>query len=296
MITYPKISIVTPSYNQVDFLEQTIRSILSQGYPNLEYIIIDGGSSDGSVEIIKKYDSSLAYWETAKDEGMYHALNKGFSKSTGEIMGWTNSDDVLAEGALFTMADLFSRNKKVEWIQGYPTVINVEGKIVFQRPQVYSKYFFFLHQYRNYQFIQQESTFWKRGLWLKSGGELDTQFSVAADFDLWMRFFLHAKLYCTDKQLGAFRSRQGQLSQNKERYLKEASVSVKKNYQQLGILDQWLVRGLLFFDRGGLGRASLFGRIKNKLVSLLLYRKHSLALLLFAFLFSVQGYKSSCSQ
>jgi glycosyltransferase involved in cell wall biosynthesis len=92
MENYPRISIVTPSFNDVEYLEQTILSIINQGYPNLEYVIIDGGSTDGSVDIIKKYADHLAYWVSEKDQGMYHAIQKGFQKTTGEIMGWINSD------------------------------------------------------------------------------------------------------------------------------------------------------------------------------------------------------------
>ena len=96
---YPKISIVTPNYNGVKYLEQTIVSVLNQNYPNLEYIIIDGGSTDGSVEIIKKYESKLSYWVSEPDMGLYHAIQKGFEKSTGEIMAWINSDDMYVKGS-----------------------------------------------------------------------------------------------------------------------------------------------------------------------------------------------------
>jgi glycosyltransferase involved in cell wall biosynthesis len=102
---WPKISIVTPSFNQGQFLEETIRSVLLQNYPNLEYIIIDGGSSDESVDIIKKYEPWITYWVSEKDDGQAHAINKGLFRCTGEIFNWINSDDFLTEGALRVVAE-----------------------------------------------------------------------------------------------------------------------------------------------------------------------------------------------
>ena len=115
---YPRISVVTPSYNQGMFLEETIRSVLLQGYPNLEYIIMDGGSTDNSVEIIKKYEPYLAYWVSESDRGQSHALNKGFHLATGDLIGWQNSDDYYASNAFAYAAQASLHHKDVDIIYG----------------------------------------------------------------------------------------------------------------------------------------------------------------------------------
>jgi glycosyltransferase involved in cell wall biosynthesis len=231
---HPKITVVTPNYNQGNYLERTILSVLNQKYPNLEYIIIDGGSTDVSVAIIKKYQELLHYWVSEKDQGMYDALNKGFKKSSGTIMCWINSDDVLWEGSLEYVAEVFARNSNIYWLQGYPSVINEVGDLYFQRPPVHKAEFFYLKKYeQDFTFIQQESTFWSRSLWNKAGGLLDESYDLAADFDLWMRFFKYEKLYCSKCQLGAFRKREGQRSSDIDKYLAEAKISIEKSWKQL---------------------------------------------------------------
>ena len=115
-LNYSKISIVTPSYNQSQFLERTILSVLNQNYPNLEYLIIDGGSTDGSVEIIRKYEKYLAYWVSEKDNGQADAINRGFQKSTGKILAWLNSDDIYLPGTLLKVSETFNKNPEVDLI------------------------------------------------------------------------------------------------------------------------------------------------------------------------------------
>lgn len=245
---YPKISVVTPNYNLGNFIESTILSVLNQHYPNLEYIIIDGGSIDNSLQVIKKYESKISYFVTEPDKGMYDAINKGFAVATGDILCWINSDDVLWEGSLHHVAKIFSENKQVQWLQGFPSLINEAGELVFQRKPVVSKFHFYLRKYKSdFSFIQQESTFWTKKLWDVAGGNINLDYKLAGDFDLWMRFFKYAKLHASKKQLGAFREREGQLSKNISLYLEETEKSIQTHYKTLSLTDRIYLWYLNFF-------------------------------------------------
>ena len=239
MNKYPKISIVTVNYNGALFLEETILSVLGQGYPNLEYIIIDGGSNDGSVDIIKKYQDKLAYWVSEPDNGMYHALQKGFFKSTGEIMAWINADDIYHPKSLFSVAEIFSISG-IEWIVGNPSRIDSLGRTVFCHGiSRWSKYDYYSYDYK---FIQQESIFWKRSLWEKAGGHISTELKYAGDMELWLRFFRYAQLFPTTALLGGFRQWSiNQLSiNNMQKYCDEAEYSLRQ--EQLSEQDRIIIR------------------------------------------------------
>jgi glycosyltransferase involved in cell wall biosynthesis len=125
---WPKISIVTPSYNQGKYIEETIRSVIMQGYPNLEYIVIDGGSTDNTVEIIKKYQNNISYWVSEKDKGQTHAINKGFEKATGDIVAYLNSDDVYMPYSFSVVADIMTR-WDISWLAGVRSHLNPSGSI-----------------------------------------------------------------------------------------------------------------------------------------------------------------------
>ena len=202
---FPLISIVTPSFNQGEFLEECIDSILGQNYPNLEYVIMDGGSADNSVEIIKKYEKYLRYWQSKPDGGQYAAINEGFKKTSGEIMTWLNSDDMYHDDSLFTVAYLFSTHENVGWLTGRPTHWNKDGELLaVEDLSTYCRSDFLLKNYNN-PFIQQESTFWRRSLWEQAGGYVDESLGYAGDLELWVRFFRHAELYSVDALLGGYR-------------------------------------------------------------------------------------------
>jgi glycosyltransferase involved in cell wall biosynthesis len=240
-LNLPKISIVTPSWNQGRFIEETIESVLSQRYPNLEYIIMDGGSTDGSVEIIKKFAPQLAYWQSQKDGGQYQAINDGFALSTGEVMGWINSDDKLLPWCLQTVGDIFAAHPSVEWISSlFPFGWSESGKAATCRAaEGYSSEEFWLGHYlpgrekEGRYSIQQESTFWRRSLWDRAGG-LDVSLKFAGDFDLWARFFkAGAEVYGVGVPLGGFRHQQDQKSfQQEGANIKEAEESLARHGQK----------------------------------------------------------------
>lgn len=197
-----KISIVTPSFNQGKFLEETILSVINQNYKNLEYILIDGGSTDDSVDIIKKYQDKLSYWISEKDNGQAHALNKGFSKTTGEIMGWINSDDKYYQWTFNVVSEIFQKFPDVNWIVGINSWFDEKGRLYKTEPVFKNIYDFLTNQY---QWIQQESVFWRRSLWEKAGGKINENYKLMIDGELWCRFFLYDDLWHVDRIIGGFR-------------------------------------------------------------------------------------------
>jgi glycosyltransferase involved in cell wall biosynthesis len=186
---YPKITLVTPSFNQAIYLEQTILSVIGQNYPNLEYCIIDGGSHDGSIEIIKRYSKYITWWISEVDRGQSDAINKGFQQSTGDILGWLNSDDILFPNALFHIANKFGDQKlpKIELLYGASLYLNESdgtGRIIV--PPNYEKDTL---KYTNY--VIQSSAFWTRELWEKTG-QLNIDYKYTMDWD----WFIRATSFC----------------------------------------------------------------------------------------------------
>lgn len=198
----PVISIVTPAYNSARFIERTIKSVIYQGYPELEYIIQDGGSTDGTVEIIKKYEQRLKHFESRKDDGQTHAINLGFQHASGEIMMYLNADDVLLPGTLDYVANYFATHPEVDVVYGHRLIVNEDDLVI-------GDWIMPPHDdeaLRWADYIPQETLFWRRRIWEKIGGNLDENFQFAMDWDLLLRFqAAGAKFKRLPRFLAAFR-------------------------------------------------------------------------------------------
>jgi glycosyltransferase involved in cell wall biosynthesis len=230
-VRWPRITMVTAVYNGEKYLEATIRSIIEQGYPNLEYIIVNDGSTDGTVDIIKRYEGQLACWVSQPNRGLYAALNEGFARSTGEVMGWLNASDRMYEKGLFVVGSVFAKFPELEWITGRPTACNQAGMAVFIGGlRRWSQYRFLAGANKH---IQQESTYWKRTLWEKAGG-LDESYRAEGDFELWVRFFRHARLYPVDALIASYRFHDDALSYgNIERYNEVCEKIVERELEMV---------------------------------------------------------------
>lgn len=231
-----KISIVTVCYNMKDYIEQTILSILSQGYGNLEYIIIDGGSVDGTQDILKKYSDRLAYYVSEPDQGMYDALRKGLSRATGDIIGWLNADDIYLPGAFKTLERIFSSFPEVEWLGSRTAFLSENGALTHVLPKTAIRTRKDIREGWCREdllgYLMQEGMFWRRSL-MEKAGLPDPAFRYAGDFEFWVRFAGCADIHYTDVPLAAFRRRSAGLSSAaKDAYLNEveAIIAGKKRF------------------------------------------------------------------
>ncbi|MBK7449326.1 MAG: glycosyltransferase [Anaerolineales bacterium] len=199
----PLVTIVTPSFNQADYLEATIKSVLEQSYPHIEYIIMDGGSTDGSVDVIQKYAGKLRYWESAKDKGQTDAINKGFNRAKGDILAWLNSDDTYANpNAIADAVNFLLANPEVAMVYADCDFINEQGQVIGKfasRQTDYAKL------RTGYVHIPQQTMFFRARYW-KELGPLDPSFYFAMDYDLWVRIARHAPIqYLPGKTWANFR-------------------------------------------------------------------------------------------
>ena len=217
----PLVTIVTPVYNGEKFIEQTILSVINQTYTNIQYIIIDGQSSDNTVKIINKFLNKIDYFVSEKDKGMYEALDKGFKLGKGKYFAWINADDFYYDDAIEKAVNFMEKNK-LKWIVGRPSTLKFNNKIVVKNPYHYPNFII-----KNglavpcfWGYIPQESTLFTKELYFSSG-EINKDFKYAGDFDLWRKFSHNSDLFSAPIKIGVFRKRLNQLSSDQVAYLRE---------------------------------------------------------------------------
>lgn len=252
--TLPLVSIVTPSFNQAEYLEETIRSVLEQDYPRIEYLVIDGGSTDGSVDVIKKYEDRIAFWVSERDRGQTDAINKGLERAKGEILAWINSDDTYHPKAVGEAVEFLMNHPNVAMVYADCNFIDEQGRVIGKfasRQTDYKKL------RRGYVHIPQQTTFFRAAYW-REVAPLDPSFYFAMDYDLWVRIAARAPIkYLPGRTWANFRIHtSSKTNVNDERGWKEMlrvhyrdggsffSVIVAKYYLRkiIGPLWKWRIR------------------------------------------------------
>lgn len=269
-----KISVVTACFNQASTIERTIRSIVSQEYPNLEYIIVDGASKDATMEIVEKYRSQISHVISEPDEGQYHAIQKGLDRATGDIMAWLNGDDMYFPWTFRLVNEIFTRFPDVDWIMGLPTFTDENDILVKMSNQLaaYPRQWIANGWYSESLggFLQQESMFWRRSLWDKSP-KLDLSLKLAGDFKLWTDFAIQTDLVSVSVPLGSFRDLPNVQRSvvMRDKYLAEVESVVrdrpKPNWLWRNIAPKGLVaRSACRLFIYGSGRSLVYGRRQQK--------------------------------
>ncbi len=271
-----RLSIVTPSYNQGEFIEEAIRSVLLQGYPNLEYIVMDGGSTDNSVEIIEKYSPWLAYWVSEEDRGQSHAINKGFTLATGEIMGWLNSDDVYQKGAIGVVARELT-DKEGTMLVGASIITDgpdkLSGSLDFRRPAWEEMAY-------DARTFPQPSTFWTYDLGALTG-PVNEDLYFAMDYEFFLRMRMHTReLITVDTVLSYARTHPQQKSRRAERddnislfvsqrvYSALRGAKLRREHALIWLIRSWLRRLISAYQKKNVSllRGSLFHKTALRVV------------------------------
>ena len=232
----PKITVVTPSYNQGQYIEETIQSVLDQKYPNLEYIVMDGGSTDETVDILRKYEKHLT-WFSEKDRGQSEALNKGFRMGTGEIFAFINSDDVYEPGAFHKVGTFFARHPQAYWMTGKCRVIDHQGREIRRLVTAYKNFWLLFKSYQVLQvldYISQPATFWRREA-IEKVGPFDEKLHYSLDYDFSLRVGKDFKLWVLKDYLAAFRIHPSAKSRLIHDYFNE-DLSIAQKYTRSNFL------------------------------------------------------------
>lgn len=222
MSSLPRISLVTPSYNQAQFLEETISSVLEQGYPNLEYIVIDGASTDGSVDILRRHEDRIDYWISEPDNGQAHALAKGFERATGEIFGWLCSDDLLKPGALHLAAATFRLTSALTFMYGDSEYLYPDGSREI-KPRVSYDY----ETMKYFNLVSQPSSFFSAAAY-RACGKIDQTLRYAMDYDLFLRFGHQARAIYVPVVLSSYRMHSTSKSVSETKQMWEESRRVRE--------------------------------------------------------------------
>ena len=253
----PKISVITPTLNQASYIEQTIQSVLTQDYPNLEYIILDGGSTDGTQQILAKYDKYLM-WKSEPDAGQIDAINKGLRNASGEIVAYLNSDDLYAPGSLLKVGNFFQQNPEASILTGKCQNINQQGKDTRSIITAYKNFWLSLkcdNLLHIVNYVSQPATFWQKSL-LSEIGYFNPAFRFAMDYDFWLRVIKHHRFVYLDEYLAKYRIYPTSItgSNSKNQFLEEYEISaihspfLFKNLHRLhAFLSLWSYR--LIFNR-----------------------------------------------
>lgn len=241
----PLVSIITPSYNQARFLDETIRSVLSQDYPHLEYIIVDGGSTDGSLEIIRRYADRLAWWVSEPDRGQTDAINKGFGCARGQVLAWLNSDDTYLPGAVTQAVACLQANPAAALVYGDADLVDEQGKRLGPFPARQTS---LRRMLRGSVHIPQQASFFRGELW-PLVGPLDPDFYFAMDYDLWLRLARRGKFIYTPQRWANFRLHQaGKTQVSDDRCYPEMIRAARRltGRPPLALIYRWYLRRAVY--------------------------------------------------
>jgi glycosyltransferase involved in cell wall biosynthesis len=227
MSDLPRVTIVTPSYNQAQYLEETIRSVLDQGYQDLEYIIMDGGSTDGSVDLIRRYEERLAYWVSEPDGGQADAINRGFERATGQILAWLNSDDTYEPGAIRAVVDAFRARPEARLVYGEGWYIDPAGQRI--RPCKFVRDRFPANYIYNKDPILQQAAFWTRDLW-QEVGPLSLALNWVFDWDWFIRAHRRTEFHYLPRFLGNYRVHPGAKTRTQDVRRRQEHAWITRTY------------------------------------------------------------------
>jgi glycosyltransferase involved in cell wall biosynthesis len=232
----PRITVITPSYNQGDFIEQTIESILGQNYPDLEYLVFDGGSTDQTVDLLKKYGQKF-FWVSTRDRGQSDAINQGLQRASGEVICFLNSDDVYEPGALLKVGSFFADHPEAAWLTGKCRVIDPAGVEIRKPVAAYKNFWLRFKSYKVLlvlDYISQPATFWRREV-IQQVGPFDESLHLTMDYDYSLRVGQHYRLHVLNENLASFRVHPASKSGFVQKHFDE-DLSIARRYTRSKLL------------------------------------------------------------